>query len=282
MYLSLHPSLIGKTSYHWNEMAQIAAKSGFAAIDVDITQLSQAQVANFEECLASLGIRVGGLPLPVDFRHDEAAFERDFASLPERAGLAAQIGATVMCRALPASSDYRKRDFLTTIRRRLRACAAVLADYHLNLGLEFMGPLHMRTRFKHEFVWQFNETLEIAASCGPNVGMLLDAWHWHHSGASISDIWGAGDRIFHVQVADSSNLLPEAVRDDQRVAPGEGVIDLQAFFTALKKTGYRAAVSPEIFGFQADPRAPEQGAILVRRAISRLLGPSLKGAGSND
>jgi sugar phosphate isomerase/epimerase len=55
---------------------------------------------------------------------------------------------------------------------------------------------------------------------------------------------------------------PEQVRDNQRVMPGEGVIDLVGFFKALKKTGYQDGVSPEVLGRIPKDMPPEDGAKL--------------------
>src|SRR6185437_9771426 len=87
------------------------------------------------------------------------------------------------------------------------------ARSHVRLGLEFLGPLHIRKAFRYEFIWQMNEMLAFAKDCGPNVGLLLDSWHWYHAGATIHDIVAAGrDRIVHVQINDSAKLPPEQVR----------------------------------------------------------------------
>jgi sugar phosphate isomerase/epimerase len=43
-------------------------------------------------------------------------------------------------------------------------------------------------------------------------------------------------------------MAPEDVRDNARLMPGEGVIDLAGFFKALKEIGYEDGVSPEPLG----------------------------------
>jgi sugar phosphate isomerase/epimerase len=94
-----------------------------------------------------------------------------------------------------------------------------------------------------------DEMLEFAKECGPNIGLLLDAWHWHHAGASVADIIAAGkSRVVTVHVSDAAKLPPEEVRDNQRLMPGEGVIDLAGFFRALNKIGYSDGISPEVLG----------------------------------
>jgi sugar phosphate isomerase/epimerase len=121
-----------------------------------------------------------------------------------------------------------------------------------------------------------NEMLAFAKECGPNVGLLLDAWHWHHAGATAEDIVSAGrERIVHVHFDDSANLPPEQIRDDQRLMPGEGVIDLVSFLKALQKIGYRDALSVEVFGRGLKNMTPEAAAKLgleTSRAVLRKAG----------
>ena len=60
--------------------------------------------------------------------------------------------------------------------------------------------------------------------------------------------WAMSARVVDVHVSDARQQPPEEVRDNQRVFPGEGVIDLTTFFQSLRKIGYEDAVSPEPIG----------------------------------
>ena len=62
---------------------------------------------------------------------------------------------------------------------------------------------------------------ELCGSCGPNVGLLLDSWHWHHDpDASTDTIVEAGrERIVHVHLNDSPGL-PPAERPCRRASIG--------------------------------------------------------------
>ena len=57
-------------------------------------------------------------------------------------------------------------------------------------------------------------------------------------------------------------MPPEEVRDNQRLLPGEGVIDLVGFFQALQKIGYEDGVSPEALGRIPKDMPIEEGARL--------------------
>src|SRR5207247_46877 len=105
------------------------------------------------------------------------------------------------------------------------------------------------------------DMLDMCANSGDNVGLLLDAWHWHHDpDANVESITEAGRRrIVHVHLSDAPDLPPERIRDNERLLPGEGVIRLRAFITALREIGYTDAISPEIFG-RLDNLPPDDAA----------------------
>ena len=126
------------------------------------------------------------------------------------------------------------------------------------------------------FATQMNEMLDFAKDCGPNYGLLLDAWHWYHAGATIEDIHKAGKaRIVTVHISDAAKMPPEEVRDNARLMPGEGVIDLVGFFKALKEIGYEDGVSPEPLGRIPKEMPAEESAKLgydTTRAVLRKAG----------
>jgi len=48
------------------------------------------------------------------------------------------------------------------------------------------------------------------------------------------------------------------VRDNERLMPGEGVIDLNSFLMALHEIGYQDARSVEVFGRHLKDMTPEE------------------------
>jgi sugar phosphate isomerase/epimerase len=159
-----------------------------------------------------------------------------------------------------SSSETPKVELRSLYKRRFTECARVLAAHNVRLGLEFLGPLHLRRMFPYEFIWRMPEMLAFAEECGPNVGLQLDSWHWHHVGGTTRDIIAAGrDRIVHVHFNDSPDLPPDQIRDNQRLLPGEGVINLVGFLQALQTIGYTDALSVEVFGRLKD-KTPEEAA----------------------
>src|SRR5215831_9210538 len=248
MYLSLNSTLVaGRVP--WPEFARLAAKVGFPGVDVATAGAMSEGFESTRALLAQLNMTPAVAGFPAEFRKDDVAFRRDLGQLAEAAQFAAAIGCPRMSTYILSSSERPKAEQRKIYLDRLRVAADVLARSHVRLGLEFLGPLHLRKMFPYEFIWRMDEMLEFAKECGSNVGLELDSWHWHHARATVHDILAAGkENIINVQVNDSPRLPPEEIRDDERLMPGEGVIDLAGFFSALKETGYADGVSPEVFG----------------------------------
>ena len=171
-----------------------------------------------------------------------------------------QFTARGMMTYVMPSSDTPKDELRQTYKQRFTESAAILARSNVRLGLEFLGPLELRNAHKYEFIWRMNDMLAFAKEYGPNVGLLLDSWHWHRAEPPPEDIIAAGqDRIVHVHFNDSPNLPPEQIHDNQRLLPGEGVINLTGFLQALHTIQYKDALSVEVFGRTKD-MTPEAAA----------------------
>jgi sugar phosphate isomerase/epimerase len=259
MFLALNSVLIsGRVP--WPDFARLAAKVGFPGTDVMLGRAMQEGAQATNELLEGLHVLPAALDLPVEFRKDDAAFEASLSKLEPAAQFAAEIHCPRMITYIMPSSDTPKDQLRETYKNRFTQVARILAKQNVRLGLEFLGPLELRRKFKYEFIWRMNEMLDFAKECGPNVGLLLDSWHWHFAGAITGDILKAGrERIVHVHFNDAPNLPPEQIHDNQRLLPGEGVINLVGFLQALQKIGYNDALSVEVFGRLKDV-PPEQAA----------------------
>lgn len=274
MYLSLNSVLIdGRV--HWPEFARLAAKVGYPGVDVEIAAAMRAGLSATNDLLQQLSLKPAAVNLPVEFRKDDAVFRTDLERLGDQASFSAAIGCPRMVTWIMPSSKTPKAELRALYLKRFTACADVLARSHVRLGLEFIGPLHLRRAEPYEFIWRMPEMLAFTRECGPNVGLLLDVWHWHHAGATTQDILDAGkDRIVHVHFNDAPNLPPDQIRDNQRLMPGEGVINLVGFLRALQQIGYQDALSVEVFG-RAKDMTPEDAAKLgleTSRAVMRKAG----------
>jgi sugar phosphate isomerase/epimerase len=267
MYVSLNSSLTRQMP--WPDFVRLAGKLGYGGVDVNFNAAKTDGVDATRALLKSFGdlnIKPAVSNLPMQFATpDEAAFQEGLKLLDENAQFAAAIGLNRMMAVLSPASPVPKDERRKFVKDRVAAISEVLQRSKIRLGLEFLGPVYMRSnaKFPHTFIYTLPETVALADECGPNIGVVLDAWHWHHSGGSTAEIVAAGkSHIVHVHVSDAKPAPPEEVRDNQRHMPGEGVIDLVGFFQSLKKIGYVDGVSPEPLGRVPADMPAEEGARL--------------------
>lgn len=272
MYFSLNSTLVaGRVP--WPEFARLAGRVGYLGVDVALDQAMESGLATTRSLLDSAKVRPAIINFPAEFRKGEAEFRASLPKLEEAAPFAAAIGCPRIMTWIMSSSEVPKDELRRIYKKRFTECANILARSHVRLALEFLGPLHIRTKFPHEFIWRMEDMLEFAKECGPNVGLLLDVWHWHHAGGTTAEIVKAGkERIVHVHFNDSPKLPPEEIRDNERLMPGEGVIDLQGALQALQTIGYEAALSVEVFGRHLKEMTPEEGARLGLDSARAVLG----------
>jgi len=260
------------------DKVRLAAATGYGGVDWDLGPAKTAGLAATQALFAELKIKptIVSLPMarPLPFAGDEAAFREALKPLAEDAAFIAAVGCRKMMVVLPPSTTEPRQDQLGLVKDRFAAIDEVLQKSRVRLGLEFLGPLYFRQGRAGgppaaPFVWNLPDTLALAKDCGPNIGVVLDVWHWHHSGSTIADILAAETaRIVHIHVSDAKASPPADVRDNQRVMPGEGIIDLAGFFQALKKIGYADGVSPEPLGrIPADMSAEDAARLGLRTTL---------------
>ena len=263
MFLSLN-SVTVNNRVPWPEFAHLAHRVGYGGVDVDLSKAMAEGLDSTRALLTELKLRSSALPFPVEFRKDDATFRAGLKKLEPAARFARDMGSPRMFTWIMSSSATPAAELRKIYRERFTAAGEILARSGVRLGLEFLGPLHIRKAERYEFIWRMPDMLEFAKECGGNVGLLLDSWHWHHAGATPEDIVAAGrDRIVHVHLADAPNLPPERIRDNERLVPGEGVLNWKGFFGALDKIGYTDALSPEIFSSSLNQKPPEAAARLA-------------------
>ncbi|MGA2150006.1 MAG: sugar phosphate isomerase/epimerase family protein [Bryobacteraceae bacterium] len=276
MFIALNNSLVaGKVQ--WPDFARLAAKVGYGGTDINLAAANREGLDRTKALLAELKLRPSFTSLPVNAtRGDDAAFRTGMEGLEEQVKFAAGIGCNRMMVTLPASSQTPKDELRKMLKDRFTAVGAVLEKYRVQCGFEFLGPLEFRQRAPHVFIYQMNETMDFASECGPSFGVVLDVWHWYHSGGTLADIRRAGtDQIVLIHLSDAAKMAPEDVRDNARLMAGEGVIDLVGIFKTLREMGWAGSVSPEPIGRIPKEMSAEDGAKLgleTARAVMRKAG----------
>jgi len=258
MFVSLNGALTAGKNVGWPDFARLAARTGYGGVDWSLGPAQAEGLERTKALFADLRIKptITNLPMarPLPFGGEEASFQAALGKLADDAAFSAAIGCRKMMVVLPPTGPTPKAEYRKIVRDRIAAVSEVLQKSNTRLGLEFLGVLQFRAGRAdgpppNPFIWTLPETLALARDCGPNIGVILDVWHWHHSGGTTADILATeASRLVHLHISDAKPMPPEAVRDNMRVLPGEGVIDLVGFLRALKTIGYADGVSPEPLG----------------------------------
>jgi sugar phosphate isomerase/epimerase len=256
-------------------LIELAAAHGFQAVDLDAAALVERHgMENARRLLTGSGIVIGSFGLPVEWRTTEEAFLEGLQKLASSAAAAAALGCKSCCTYILPSTDLKAAHFMALATRRLRICSQILGAYGIRLGLEFVGPHHLRTRWANPFIWTLEETLDWIEAIGKsNVGLLLDAYHWYTNGLTAADIEALrAEQIVHVHINDAPNVPFKEALDNGRIYPGEGVIDLVGFLQALQKIGYKGAVSQEILTAEAPNQSPEELVLRSKAGFDKVFG----------
>lgn len=255
MYKALAPYAIGVHVNNLKESIEAAKKGGFQGVEfapgevASIIEKDGVQAAR--DIFAEAGIRPAAWGLTVEWRKDDDTWKKGVDELPRLAKAAAAIGGTRCATwVLPFSTERPLAENRQFHMDRFKPIAQILADNGCSLGLEFIGPKTMRDNQPHEFIWTSRDMLELGKEIGPNVGLLLDCWHWYTSHGTVADIEAlTPDNVVYVHVNDApAGIDIDRQIDNTRALPAEtGVIDIAAFLRALRGIGYDGPVTPEPF-----------------------------------
>ncbi len=254
------------------EVLPLAQRAGFVGVDPQVNEPVEETLALYQ----SLGLCMGSVGLPVEFREAYPAFSDGLEKLPAFAERAQALGCTRCATWLrPASDALTYRENFRRHAHRLRSVAEVLGDHGLRFGLEFVGPATSRRDKRCEFVHTLPQLLELRDAIGqPNVGILLDSWHWYTSGGTLDELRQLRNEdivLVHVNDAPQGVAVDEQL-DNTRDLPGAtGVIDLAGFMGVLAEIGYDGPVTVEPFCKRLNDLSREDRAQAVADSLRSIL-----------
>jgi 2-keto-myo-inositol isomerase len=126
--------------------------------------------------------------------------------------------------------------------RVLRELAGLAAPYGIKLAYEFVGYPDCSVNTLGQ-CWDIVKEVD-----RDDVGLVLDCFHFHAMGSRFEDLRQVDPaKIFVFHIDDSEDLPVGALRDANRLWPGDGVIDFSRLSATLKEIGYSEMASVELF-----------------------------------
>lgn len=254
MKIHLTPGSIGVKA-NQQETAEFAHDYGFEAVEPfadQLSKMSESGIENLKGFLNSRNLVFGCATLPVNFRASDEEFRAGTKILPEQAKALQRAGVTRVGTWLRPTHDkltYRQNFDLHV--KRLSEVADLLQNFHLRLGMEYVGPKTSWSRNSFPFVHTMVEMKELIAAMGKkNVGVVLDSWHWYTSKETKDDLLALKNEDI---VSCDLNDAPAGINVDQQIDNARelpcatGVINVAEFLGALQTIGYDGPVRAEPF-----------------------------------
>jgi sugar phosphate isomerase/epimerase len=258
-----------------SDLLSAAIKYGYEALSVPAQWLegwTDEQKADFVRKAKKNNISWGANGLPVEFRRTEQQFRSDLGSLDQHAKNLSDIGVTrIGTWILSGHASLTYNENMRQHADRLRDCARILGKHSIKLGLEYLGTASIRHNARFAFISTGRELKELIAMIGePNVGVILDSYHWHTAEEGTEDLllW-TNEEIVAVDLNDANAQLKLVDQTDlARELPGAtGVIDLDSFIKALAQIGYDGPVRAEPFSTTLNQMSNELALTATQAAV---------------
>ena len=273
MYRALATGAIG-VNVSFEEQVRLAAAYGFQGIGVGMPEVERLGLNTVSDLLVKNHLLPAVTGIPVNFREDDATFEKDMAALPTFVRTMTDLGCTRAATwIMPVLKDKSYAEAFEQLRSRTARICEVIARYGMRYGLEFVGPKTIRTG-KPEFIHDQKGMLELIHAVGAsNLGLLLDCFHWYTSHGTAADLAQLTDQlIILVHVNDAiAGRTPDEQIDSQRAMPGEtGVVDIAAFMSALQKMNYTGPVVVEPFCPWLGKLSPDEAVQKTAQSLDKI------------
>ncbi len=197
---------------------------------------------------------------------DPSGHERMLQDIARFCRVASALGgATVVAVPSPKPKGMGPAAMEAESVRVLRQLGGIAARHEVRVALEFLGFADCSVNTL-ETCWRVVKRVN-----RPNVGLVLDTFHFHAGNSSLRSIAALDPRkLFMVHLNDVMPVARARLHDAHRLYPGDGVLPLAPILRALRAIGYAGLFSVEIFQpryWRQDPMKVAATAYRKTRAV---------------
>ncbi len=253
---------------------EVSSRAGYSGLEVwgekAVQYLTSHSLEDLNTLFTSRKIR----PLALDAIVNIGFRSEEFAQIRQQCREWCQIAQAIGCPTIvvvPGAAPGRETSWDEIVQEYaavLRDLCSIAQPFGIRLAFEPLG-----------FGWSVVRTprgaLEIVQQAGcSNLGLVIDAAHFYAGGGLLDELDAIdSSRIFAFHLDDVEDLPKEAVTDDSRIYPGEGIIPLQAICSRLKAIGYDGHCSIELFRPEYWQQNPIDVARKAKAAAEKILSP---------
>ena len=283
MRVSLCGAGLGAARLSFFDFAELASETGFDGFDFGaqgaLDAINELGIGGVKARLAQLNVVPAVFGLDVEWRGSDEKFDEGMVGFAERVAAAVAVGSDRCCTWIPPSSDVTTDEWTDRTVSRFQKIMDVLNANGVRLGLEFVGPHHLRAGGANAMgafptIWTLEQTLElINAIATDGLGLLVDSYHLDTTSTDAAALLPLGDAlIVHAHINDAgSETTAETALDGNRVLPGAGRLALQHYVDVLKAIGYNGFLCCEVLTPTPLGETPTAAAINIRESL-RMLG----------
>jgi 2-keto-myo-inositol isomerase len=252
----------------------VTAHAGFTALEVWADKADRYLAAHSLADLKALFADHGVMPLTLNSIEFIAFRGGTFHWIQSRCHELGQVARAIGCPTIvvvPSPTPDREMPWSQVVDehvRVLRDLGSIARSYGARLAFEFLGFgwCSVRTpRAAFEIIRKVDRD---------NVGMTVDAAHFHCGGGLMSELDQLDpQRIFAFHLDDLEDTSKEAITDSTRLLPGLGIVPLDDICARLKRIGYDGPCSIELFRPEYWNWDPKELAIKSRAAAVQVLSP---------
>jgi 2-keto-myo-inositol isomerase len=242
---------------------QVARDMGYAGIEARAERLlkdaaevrATAEMVRPKEVLTLNGV---ALTVRADGRMDRRLIDDELKS---RLQICQELGAPYLLAIPPRAPGLETRRAIPATRDALELARDRADRLGIRIAFEFLGfgdcPIN-----SPDIATETVDGID-------GIDLVLDSCHWHASGSEPLNSYPV-ERLALVHLNDAPDKPPRRIEDEDRVLPGEGVIELKALIAGLKARGYTGPWSLETFNPGYWKQDPETIARRGREAIDAL------------
>jgi sugar phosphate isomerase/epimerase len=258
------------------EFVRLAGEAGFAGVEVRMPAAQAVEgkvgIGGLKALFAEAKVGPANFGASVGLHRPSADFAEGLQKLAAECALGRELGIATVQVVLPFRRGAGEQD-PGELARKIGLIADVARDHDLGVVLEFLG-LHPPADQRGDFPTTLGKTLDLIERVGrPNVGVLIDSYHWYLGGSDPADLARIprGMPLF-VHINDAPPGPVDQLTDPMRVLPGTGVLDLPAWLAEIRRaTGYDGFASLELFNEGLRRLPPREAARRSAEAVNRVL-----------
>jgi sugar phosphate isomerase/epimerase len=188
MRVSLCGAGLGAARLSFFDFAELASATGFDGFDFGaqgaLDAINELGLEGVQQRLTALNVVPAVFGLDVEWRGSDEKFDEGMIGFAERVAAAVAVGSDRCCTWIPPSSDVTTDEWTSRTVIRFQKIMDVLNANGVRLGLEFVGPHHLRAGGANAMgafptMWTLEQTLGLISAIGPDGGQLSFGYDIH-------------------------------------------------------------------------------------------------------